>query len=180
MFDQFQTALPGCFEIQPIVRGDSRGRFVKTFHANTFNELSLETEFPEQYYSVSAAGVLRGLHFQTPPMDHNKLVYCTSGRILDAVLDIRLDSPTFGKSITLELSAAKANMIYIPKGMAHGFYSITDATVAYNVSTVYSPEHDAGILWNSAGIDWAVSDPSLSERDRLFEPFDQFESPFSI
>jgi dTDP-4-dehydrorhamnose 3,5-epimerase len=180
MFEKRETALAGCFELQPIVRADSRGQFVKTFHHEYFESNELETDFREQYYSFSRKGVLRGMHFQTPPDAHNKLVYCTAGTILDVVVDVRVGSPTYGEHISLEISASTGNMIYIPVGLAHGFYSKTDATVVYNVGTVYSPDHDGGILWSSIGMDWPDMPPDISERDVKFPTFAEFDSPFKF
>ena len=178
-FTKNETLIPGCFEIRPVVRADERGRFVKTFHEPDFRELGLETGFKEEYYSVSGKGVLRGLHFQRPPMDHVKLVYCVRGKVFDAVLDLRKDSPAYGKHAAVELSAEKANMLYLPRGVAHGFYTLTeDAVMMYKVTTVYSPEHDCGILWNSAGIPWPDSSPNISSRDSSFTNFNDFETFF--
>ena len=123
--------------------------------------------------------VLRGLHFQRPPHDHEKIVYCTDGGVLDVVVDLRAGSPVYGKHVMIELTADKANMIYIPRGLAHGFYVTTkSATMHYKVSTQYAQSHDTGILWNSAGIDWPDDNPVLSSRDQSFSTFSDFESPF--
>lgn len=179
MFKLITTAIPGCVELQPRVHEDPRGRFVKTYHNRAFASLGLETELAEEYYSVSHRGVIRGLHFQVPPMDHAKIVYCVSGRVQDAVLDLRAGSPVYGHYALLELSASSGNILYVPRGVAHGFCVLSDtATLVYNVSSVYSPEHDGGIRWNSAGIPWAEANPSLSERDRAFPLFESFVSPF--
>jgi dTDP-4-dehydrorhamnose 3,5-epimerase len=179
MFDLKRTPLNGCFELQPKVSDDSRGRFVKVFHTQAFTSHGLECNFSEEYYSVSNKDVIRGLHFQTPPMDHVKLVYCVQGAVFDVVVDLRVGSPTYGQSITLELSASKANSIYIPKGMAHGFCSLSDQTVlVYKVSTVYAPTQDTGILWNSVCVAWPTKQAILSVRDQTFSPLDQFVSPF--
>lgn len=174
-----ELSLPGCFEIKPIILEDTRGRFIKTFHKPTFLDQGLESPEAEEYYTTSDANVLRGLHFQTPPMDHVKLVYCVSGRVLDVVLDIRLGSPTYGKHVTLELSHEQANMIYIPRGIAHGFCVLEGpATMVYRASEVYSCNHDKGVLWHSAGISWPTQNPVISDRDREFPEFAAFESPF--
>ena len=179
MFDLKRTPLNGCFELQPKVFDDARGRFVKVFHTQAFTSHGLECNFSEEYYSVSNKDVIRGLHFQTSPMDHVKLVYCVQGAVFDVVVDLRVGSPTYGQSITLELSSSKANSIYIPKGMAHGFCSLSDQTIlVYKVSTVYAPTQDAGILWNSVGVAWPTKQAILSVRDQTFAPLDQFVSPF--
>ena len=139
----------------------------------------LETKFTEEYYSVSHKNVVRGMHFQLPPMDHVKMVYCVEGEVMDAVVDLRVGSPTYGQYVLFELSAEKANSIYIPKGMAHGFCAMSEqAIMVYKVSTSYSPANDAGILWNSVGIPWPSSKVIMSARDESFLPLDKFASPF--
>jgi len=174
------TKMPGCFEIVPDIFTDERGLFVKTFHCDQFAALGFQTVFVEEYYSRSHKYVLRGLHFQTPPLDHTKLVCCLDGEVFDAVVDLRVGSPTYGCYQTFSLSAAKANMLYIPPGIAHGFAVMSDdALLLYKVTTVYSPEHDSGILWNSVGIPWPSSDPVISKRDKGFPPFAEFASPFT-
>lgn len=179
MFELTSTPLNGCYEIKPKIQNDDRGRFVKIFHRPEFEKLGLETDFQEEYYSVSHAGVVRGLHFQRPEMDHAKLVYCVSGGVFDVVVDLRVGSPTYAKSYTVELDAVKANCLYIPKGFAHGF-AVTSgqAIMVYKVSTVYSPEHDDGILWDSLDINWPIVSPTLSIRDSNFIPLNKFHSPF--
>lgn len=179
MFDRVETPIPGCWELRYRLFEDNRGRFVKTFHRDTFAAAGLETSFAEEYHSVSHQGVLRGLHFQTPPMDHVKLVYAIAGMVLDVVLDLRVGSPTYGRHHMLELSATAANALYLPKGVAHGFYvPECEAIVAYKVTSVHSPFHDHGIRWDSAGISWPKGVPVLSERDRGFPDLSDFVSPF--
>ena len=175
-----ETGIPGCFEITPHLFTDERGSFVKTFHQDLFQQHGLETEWREEYYSVSRKGVLRGLHFQVPPHDHAKLVYCTAGMVLDAVLDLRVGSPAYQRHELFELNAETAHMLYLPKGVAHGFYTLSDsATMMYKVSTVYAPACDTGILWNSAGIPWPDSHPVVSQRDgNLPELSDFSDNPF--
>lgn len=181
MFDLKPSRIAGCFELQPKVFEDNRGRFVKVFHEQTFLELGLETAFAEEYYSVSYKNVIRGMHFQLPPMDHVKMVYCVKGEVMDAVVDLRLSSPTYGQYQLFELSAAKANSIYIPKGIAHGFCVRSgQAIMVYKVSMIYSPEHDAGVLWNSVSIPWPSEQPCISDRDKSFPALADFVSPFSI
>lgn len=180
MFELKPTSLIGCFELQPKVFHDTRGRFVKVFHTQEFAEHGLETNFAEEYYSISNNNVIRGMHFQLPPMDHVKVVYCVQGAVLDVVTDLRVGSPTYGRSAVIELSSAKANSIYIPTGMAHGFCSLRDHSImVYKVSSVYAPTQDTGILWNSVGVVWPTTQPILSSRDQTFTPFDKFVSPFS-
>ncbi len=174
-----EIKIPGCYEIAPKVIEDDRGIFIKTYHQEAFRTINLCTDWQEEYYSVSRHGVLRGLHFQTPPQDHNKLVYCSEGNIVDAVLDLRQGSPTFGRHFLVELCAEKRNMLYIPKGLAHGFYVTSDrATMHYKVSSLYAPKHDMGIRWDSAGISWPDRNPSISPRDLSFPLLKDFKSPF--
>lgn len=180
MFGLKPSKLAGCFELQPKAFDDARGRFVKVFHEQAFAAQGLETNFAEEYYSISHKNVIRGLHFQLPPMDHVKMVYCVEGEVLDAVVDLRVGSPTYRQYALFELSAAQANSVYIPKGMAHGFCAVSArATMIYKVSTIYSPAHDAGVLWNSAGIPWPTTDVILSARDQGFPALENFVSPFS-
>jgi len=178
--DLRQTGIAGCCEIYPRIFQDERGLFVKTFHQDFFAVHGLATCYAEEYYSFSRRGVLRGLHFQRPPREHAKLVYCVAGEVLDAVVDLRVGSPTYSRYETVVLSAQKANMLYIPPGLAHGFYVTSEsATMMYKVTTVYSPEHDSGILWDSVGIPWPDPCPVISDRDRGLLPFSAFASPFS-
>lgn len=175
-----ETGLPGCRELSPPASKDARGAFVKTFHAPAYAALGLNASWAEEYYSVSKKGVLRGLHFQVPPADHAKLVYCTSGAVLDAVLDLRRGSPTYGQHRLIRLSSRKRNQLYIPQGLAHGFYvTSSSATMVYKTSTVYAPDRDAGIRWDTAGIAWPDPAPLLSERDRNFPSLADFRTPFA-
>lgn len=180
MFEINESKLAGCFELQPKVIKDNRGSFVKVFHEVLFKAKGLETSFAEEYYSVSKKNVIRGLHFQVPPMDHVKMVYCLQGEVLDVVLDIRKGSPTYGEFDLIDLSSEKANIIYIPKGMAHGFFvKSEEAVMVYKVSSVYSSEHDEGIHWNSAGIPWPSTNVITSARDESLPDFIEFNSPFN-
>lgn len=175
------TTIPGCFQVSPKVFTDNRGSFVKTFHRELFEQQGLETDWREEYYSTSYKGVLRGLHFQLPPHDHTKLVYCAFGEVLDVVLDLRVGSPSYGTHVMFQLNAIDAHMVYIPKGCAHGFYTLSEqATMMYKVSSVYAPSSDAGLLWNSIGISWPDDTPIMSDRDKAFPIFADFTSnPFT-
>lgn len=175
------TTIPGCFEIIPDIFTDERGSFVKTFHRDFFVEQSLEVDWREAYSSTSSKRVLRGLHFQLPPHDHAKLVYCISGEVMDVVLDMRVGSPAYGAHAIFQLNSTTAHMVYIPKGCAHGFYTLSEqATVMYKVSSVYAPNHDAGLLWNSVGIQWPDLEPVMSDRDKRLPAFVDFTTnPFT-
>lgn len=171
--------IPGCYEIVPSLFFDERGCFVKTFNRDKFLERGLATEWKEEYYSVSKQRVLRGLHFQLPPYEHEKLVYCVAGCVLDVVVDLRIDSPTYGEHALFELNSDKKNMVYIPRGMAHGFYVLSDtATMLYKVTSVFAPEHDSGIYWRSVGVAWPDDNPVISTKDSQLMNFNEFKSPF--
>ncbi|MDJ0645034.1 MAG: dTDP-4-dehydrorhamnose 3,5-epimerase [Flavobacteriaceae bacterium] len=172
---KIDTTIKGCYELQPRIFKDDRGCLVKTYHEDTFRELDLETDFTEEYYSVSKKNVLRGLHFQTPPHDHVKCVTCISGKIFDVVVDLRKSSPTFKNTFTIELDAEIGNMLYVPKGLAHGFLVLSDQAVFLNrTSVVYKPESDKGIHWNSCDVDWPVKTPIVSEKDEICISMDTF------
>lgn len=176
-----EIGISGCFELIPDRKQDARGYFAKIFNADLFESIGLETSFPEEYYSYSKKGVIRGLHFQEPPMDLVKLVTCFDGVIQDVLLDMRVNSATYKQHITIELSAKLGNCLYIPRGIAHGFQVVSDsALMLYKVSKVYSPILDSGVLWDSAGIIWPLPNPILSERDRSFKKLDDYISPFKI
>lgn len=173
------TKFDGVYSIEPKDFQDERGSFVKIFHQDSWLKQRLSFKLAESYYSVSRKNVIRGMHFQIPPADHTKLVYVTHGSILDVVVDIRAGSPTYGQSISLELSSTNHNMIYISSGFAHGFLSLVDDTaVTYLQTTAYSPEHDQGIRFDSFDFKWGVSDPILSQRDQSFPKLSDFTSPF--
>lgn len=158
---------------------DQRGSFVKIFNEETFNQEGLETNFKESYYSVSAKNVVRGMHFQAPPFDHTKLVYLTSGRILDVVLDLRSHSKTFGQYFTVEITTANPIAIYIPIGCAHGFLSLEhNSIVTYMQSSCYNSNADFGVHYDSFGFKWPVSDAITSDRDAEFPTLKQFKTPF--
>ncbi|MCF6764290.1 dTDP-4-dehydrorhamnose 3,5-epimerase family protein [Thiotrichales bacterium 19S3-7] len=173
--------MSGVYEISPRIVKDDRGAFVKTFHEGIFHQHGLlETEFKEEYYSISKEATLRGLHFQLPPDEHVKLVYCIEGKVQDVLLDLRKGSPSYLKAITLELSGSCSNVLYIPKGIAHGFLTISDqAVMVYKTSTVYVPESDYGVSWKSCEGIWQITKPLiLSERDQLHPLVANFKSPF--
>lgn len=179
MFEFIATTVEGCYQVKPKVLTDYRGTFSKLFHSVSFKGEGLDFNIHEALLSSSAKNVLRGMHFQIAPKSTAKLVACLSGEIFDAVVDLRKKSATYLKTFTTRLSAGDGTMIFIPEGVAHGFYSFQDnSTILYLTSGVFSPEHDAGILWNTAGIDWPVTDPIISERDQKLVPLREFANPF--
>jgi dTDP-4-dehydrorhamnose 3,5-epimerase len=176
-----ETKIHGCYELRPTVVGDHRGFFAKIFHRPLWEELGLCTEFEEEYVTRSVSGTLRGLHFQVPPMQHHKVVLCLRGQAWDVAVDLRKDSPTYGNHISVNLSDTMANAVYLPAGLAHGFcVTGSEALLYYKLSSVYSPTHDKGIRWDSAGIPWPVTDPLLSERDKALGSLADFVSPFRL
>jgi dTDP-4-dehydrorhamnose 3,5-epimerase len=178
--DIHNTSIPGCLEIFPQIFEDERGLFTKTFHQETFEISNLDTHFTEEYFSRSKKNVIRGMHFQLPPEECTKIVYCVAGEVVDVVLDLRVGSPTYGKHEIFNLNDQLANILYIPIGLAHGFWTKSEtAIVMYKVSKSYSPACDAGIRWDSVEIPWPTKIPILSKRDREFTSFDDFKSPFT-
>lgn len=172
--------IPGSYEIIADSFQDNRGSFVKVFNETIFEHEDIKLDMKEQYYSVSHKGVLRGLHFQIPPFDHSKLVYCLMGSVMDVIVDLRIGSPTFGKYCKVELSSNNKKVMFIPSGLAHGFYVLSEqAILVYSVTSEYSEKHDGGILWNSLDIPWPTSNPIISQRDSQFCELDLFVSPFT-
>jgi dTDP-4-dehydrorhamnose 3,5-epimerase len=174
-----KTSIPGCFELRPTVVRDARGHFAKVFHRPLWKDLGLQTVFAEEYATYSLPWTLRGLHFQLPPMAHDKVVFCLKGNAFDVAVDLRKGSPSYGEHFSLNLSSLQSNALYIPAGVAHGFcVTGVEALLYYKLTTVYSPEHDAGIRWDSAGIPWPIADPCLSDRDSNLPKLEAFDSPF--
>lgn len=174
-----ETSLSGLKILESKIFEDSRGKFIKTFTKDFFNDNGLDIDIRETYYSISHKDVIRGMHFQTPPYDHVKLVYVPAGKIIDVVLDIRKNSPTFGKYFSYELSSDNGKVLIIPKGLAHGFKSLVDNTnVTYMQTTCYAPNNDGGIKYDSFGFDWDCDNPKLSDRDNSFPALSEFDTPF--
>jgi dTDP-4-dehydrorhamnose 3,5-epimerase len=171
--------LAGCFLVKLHALHDERGHLVKTIQSSVFKEHGLEEGFRECFYSTSFANVLRGLHFQLPPSDHAKLVYCLTGAIFDVALDLRVGSPTYGQHEVHELSAGAGNAVYLARGIAHGFYvREAPALTVYHATSEYDPARDAGIRWDSIDAAWPTDAPIVSERDRSFISLAEFQSPF--
>jgi len=165
-----QTDLDGVFIIEPQVFGDSRGWFTETYSMVKFESLGIDTVFIQDNQSYSAEkGILRGLHFQLSPKSQTKLLRCSCGKILDVAVDIRKGSPNYKKWVAVELSSDNFKQIYISKGFAHGFLTLTDnVEVQYKVDEYYSPECDRSIRFDDPeiGVEWGVLNPSISEKDR--------------
>jgi len=175
-----ETRIPGAYVLENEAFRDCRGDFIKIFHKNSFRPLVSDCDLREIFFSESHQGVIRGMHFQLPPAGHSKIVSVVSGSIFDVILDLRTNSPEYGKHKTLLLSRHNNNSIYIPCGCAHGFYSLTDSVVIYMTTAEYSKEFDTGLRWDSFGANWPCEGPVLSERDMAFIPFKDFKSPFVL
>ncbi len=174
-----KTTLEGCYLIQPKDIADLRGCFVKPYQRAAFESHGLEGEFREDFFTVSKKDVLRGMHFQSPPQDQTKLVYCIHGVILDVIVDIRKNSPTYLQFESFELNESKRSMLYLPEGIAHGFVTLSEsATIGYKVSREFVPEFDAGIRWDSIGFKWPIQNPILSEKDKNLPTLSEFKTPW--
>ena len=174
-----KTPIDGLLILRTDKYQDERGSFVKLFNHDFFTEHGLDTDFKEFYYSVNRKNVVRGMHFQTPPCDHSKLVYVSQGKIRDVIVDLRKESPTYGQWFSIDIDADSNIYIYIPKGMAHGYISLEDNTIVnYAQTSCYDREHDCGIDSMSVGIDWGIEEPIRSGRDLTFPKLKDFNSPF--
>lgn len=179
-----ETSIADVKIITPRKFGDNRGFFSETYHRGKMAELGIDVDFVQDNHSLSSGvGVVRGLHFQTPPMAQAKLIRVIRGAIRDVAVDIRRSSPTFGQHVTVEISDENWRQVFIPPGFAHGFVTLTEtAEVCYKVSEVYSPGNEQGIFWNDPvlAIDWGVSadDAILSEKDKLFGPLSSLPTYF--
>ena len=168
-----RTEIPDVIIIEPKVHGDERGYFVETFRADKLEEfLGYKINFCQDNESKSSRGVLRGLHYQLHPAAQTKLVRVIQGRVLDVAVDIRKDSPTFGKHVAVELTSENKKQMLVPRGFAHGFVVLEDDTVfAYKVDNYYSPENDRGILFSdeALNINWMVphAELNLSAKDKV-------------
>lgn len=160
-------------------KADERGWFQKTYNDDLLKLHGIHTDIKESFTSMSCKDVLRGMHFQTPPSDHAKYVTVLSGSIFDVIVDLRRSSKTYGRAISLNLTANSGATLYLPTGIAHGFLALEDNTVVqYAVTSTYQPEDDTGILWSSLDIDWPVDNPILSTRDLTFPKLQDYISPF--
>lgn len=170
---EFETFdIKGLVLIKPKVFEDERGFFMEAYNKKVFKLNGINIDFVQDNHSFSKKGVLRGLHYQLPPFALDKLVRVIEGEVLDVAVDIRKDSPTFGKWKAVKLSAENKHMFLVPKGFAHGFVVLSEkgAHFEYKVSDFYSKEHDRGLLWSDPeiGVDWGITDqPLLSAKDKI-------------
>lgn len=174
-FKRVETGIKDLIVIEPTVFGDNRGFFMESYSKKDFSEIGMDVEFVQDNHSKSKKGVLRGLHFQTQHVQ-GKLVRVTAGVVLDVAVDLRKDSPTFGKHYLVELSADNKKMFYIPPGFAHGFLTLEDNTeFQYKCTDYYAPEFDSGVLWNDSNIaiDWDFEKYGLSAEAILLSDKDK-------
>jgi dTDP-4-dehydrorhamnose 3,5-epimerase len=177
--------IPAVKIVTPKKHGDARGFFSEVYNQNEWRRAGLDYAFVQDNYSFSAAtGTLRGLHFQTPPFAQDKLVRCGRGRILDVAVDVRRSSPTFGRHVAVELSAANWRQLLVPIGFAHAFLTLEpDCEVLYKTTAVYSAANDRGLAWDDPdlAISWPLppGGPTLSDKDRRWPRLGDLEDAFA-
>ena len=177
-----KTDIEGLIIIEPQIFKDSRGAFFESWNAKKFKQLGISEDFVQDNQSVSSKGVLRGLHFQNPPYAQAKLVRVIEGSVLDVAVDLRKNSPTYGKHVSVILSEENNKSFFIPKGFAHGFLSLEDNTVFnYKCSDYYNKESEGSLLWNDEDlkIDWQIDNPLVSEKDLQADLFKNFKTKFN-
>ena len=169
-FEFIRQKIEDVILIKPKVFGDNRGFFMETYKKSDFEANGISDEFNQDNHSKSSKGVLRGLHYQAEPYSQSKLVRCIEGRVIDVAVDLRCNSKTFGQYVKVELSAENKNILYIPKGFAHGFLTLSQtAELAYKTGGEYNPAAERGVMWNDSdiNIDWGGDiNPVLSEKDK--------------
>jgi dTDP-4-dehydrorhamnose 3,5-epimerase len=177
-----KTDLPGVILVKPDVHADERGFLLESYSLKRFADAGVHAAFVQDNHSCSVKkGVLRGLHFQSPPFAQNKLIRATRGSIWDVVVDLRRQSPAFGRWRGFELSAVNFHILFVPAGFAHGFCTLEEnSEVQYKVDNPYSPAHERGIKWNDPdlAIAWPLKETVLSAKDSVLPHFKDFVSPF--
>ncbi|MFN3274054.1 MAG: dTDP-4-dehydrorhamnose 3,5-epimerase [Paracoccus sp. (in: a-proteobacteria)] len=177
------TRLPGVLILTPARHGDARGFFAESWNRRTLRAAGLDLpEFVQDNHSMSqATGTLRGLHYQSPPHAQAKLVRCGRGCIFDVAVDARAGSPTYGQWVGTELSFENGRQLWIPAGFLHGFVTrAPDSELVYKCTDHYAPECDGAVRWDSLGIDWGVTEPVLSDKDRAAPAFGDWKTPFTF
>ncbi|ADQ18984.1 dTDP-4-dehydrorhamnose 3,5-epimerase [Leadbetterella byssophila DSM 17132] len=172
-----KTKLPGVFEIIPRIFEDDRGYFYESYNIELFKANGIPEEFLQDNQSFSKKGVIRGLHFQRAPFAQGKLVRVIKGAVLDVVVDIRPESPTFGQYESFLLTEENKKMVYLPEGFAHGFSTLEDAIFSYKCTNVYHKASEGGIIYNDPdlNIDWQVSNPVVSDKDLELPSWKEFK-----
>jgi len=180
-FSFHRLKIPEVLLIKPQVFSDDRGCFMETYRAPDFVDARITDTFVQDNHSRSGKGVLRGLHYQNPPCAQAKLVRVVQGEIFDVAVDIRKGSPTYGSWVGEVLSEGNRHILYIPEGFAHGFCILSGtAEVLYKASGIYSPQAEAGIIWDDAdlNIEWPVKKPAVSKRDKSWPSFKHADIKF--
>jgi dTDP-4-dehydrorhamnose 3,5-epimerase len=176
-----QTDLQGLLIIKPRIFTDERGYFYESWNKESFSKAGIQTDFIQDNQSMSKQGVLRGLHFQAPPHAQAKLVRVVRGAVLDVAVDIRKNSPTYGRYWAIELSEENQLSFYIPEGFAHGFLTLQPNTIfSYKCSRLYNKNSEDCLLWNDPdlAISWNTTDPIVSDKDKEGKPFRKLQSLF--
>jgi len=178
-----ETPIAGLLIVEPKVWKDDRGYFFESFNKKIFADAGITADFVQDNQSFSQRGTLRGLHGQANPFAQGKLVRVIQGRVIDVAVDIRKDSPTYGQSLSVELSAENFKMFWVPPGFLHGFATLEDNTVfTYKVTNLYNKASEIGVRWNDPqlNINWGLKDDEviLSEKDKILPVFEEFDSPF--
>lgn len=178
-----ETPIQDLLIVEPRAFGDERGYFMESFKAEWFYENVNPAPLIQDNESKSSHGVLRGLHFQSPPYAQAKLVRVVHGEVVDVAVDLRKGSATYGQHYSIVLSAANKRQFYVPRGFAHGFAVLSDEAIfSYKVDNIYAPEHEMGLRWDdpALGIDWKIGNDEVqvSAKDAVLPLFDEFESPF--
>lgn len=176
-----KTPIDGLRIIKPKIYRDSRGYFFESFNKSLFEKNGISIDFVQDNQSLSQKGTVRGLHLQNNPFAQAKLVRVIKGKVLDIAVDIRKNSPTYGKHYSCELSEENQMQFFIPTGFAHGFATLEDNTIfSYKCSDFYNKESEDSIYWNDPdlNINWGVENPTLSDKDKLSKSFKEFKSLF--
>lgn len=178
-----ELALKGVYRIELDPRSDDRGFFARTYDRQIFKDHGLTTDWQQESHAYSKhKGILRGLHIQLPPFTETKLVMVIRGAILDAFVDVRPGSPTYGKWDAIELTESNFHCLYLPRGFVHSYCTLTDdCDVVYKMDNIYNPQYESGILWNDPdiAIHWPVSDPVVSQKDQNLLTFKDFNKMYS-
>ena len=179
------TSIEGLVIIEPTVFGDDRGYFFESYNKKEFEKAIGKISFVQDNESKSSKGVLRGLHFQSPPFSQAKLVRCIEGSVMDVAVDIRIGSPTYGMHVAVKLSGENKRQLFVPRGFAHGFSVLSESAIfAYKVDNTYAPAFDAGIRYDDKdlNIDWGLSEKEvqLSAKDKNLSFFKDLDSPFKF
>jgi len=177
-----KTKLEGLLILEPQVFGDERGFFLESHNEIKYLDIGIKDKFVQDNLSKSTKGVLRGLHFREPPYAQGKLVQVISGSVLDVAVDIRYNSPTYGEYLLVELNEGNKKQLWIPPGFAHGFLTLSEEAIFhYKCTAPYNKESEGGIMWNDPdlGIKWGISDPSLSDKDKLYPEFKKVKKVFT-